>query len=421
MTTSIALSTINIQVQQEAANTMNLMFINLKPDFQRDYEAWDDKLKARFIETILIGRAMNPIWTILNPWENSHEVLDGMHRVTTAVDFLNNRYAINAKHFTEITAVDEYDGKYFRDLKPDDQNRIRNYNFYFNHLDSSYKTDVNKLQDQYEILNRSSKTLNEYEFNKVLYNPFFDIIKSYKEGFKVFIRVPDKRGAIETGIINILVLSYDLPSSWNSINMLRERFYEEKLGKSEESVKMFLNTNANMIESRLVFLTKIIKALDNNKFFDENNYRTYNVPYMFIIGRIAHKFKDIALVNRHVESLMNNFNHEIIEEFVNKSTQNRNATFQKILNSKIEAIIDRHLLSEDPASSKRLFDKSMMEQKLAEQGNVCAICKTEKKKYEGDHIVPWSKGGSTTIDNLQMICEICHKAKTADQLKKNKF
>ena len=31
---------------------------------------------------------------------------------------------------------------------------------------------------------------------------------------------------------------------------------------------------------------------------------------------------------------------------------------------------------------------------------MCAICKKIKEKYEGDHIIPWSKGGKTDYENL---------------------
>jgi hypothetical protein len=53
--------------------------------------------------------------------------------------------------------VDEFNGKYFNDLTPDQKQNIRNYEFTFNKLDSTYKNDQEKLSDMYELLNRSSK------------------------------------------------------------------------------------------------------------------------------------------------------------------------------------------------------------------------------------------------------------------------
>lgn len=34
------------------------------------------------------------------------------------------------------------------------------------------------------------------------------------------------------------------------------------------------------------------------------------------------------------------------------------------------------------------------------------------EEMEGDHIIPWSKGGHTTDDNLQMLCKECNSAKS---------
>ena len=75
-TENISLSIINLRTNKENAFAVNQVFLNKSPSFQRTYEAWDDKLKTRLIETILLGRAMNPIWTILNNDNHSEEILD---------------------------------------------------------------------------------------------------------------------------------------------------------------------------------------------------------------------------------------------------------------------------------------------------------------------------------------------------------
>ena len=57
-------------------------------------------------------------------------------------------------------------------------------------MDSSYRTDATKRRDQYEILNRCSRTLNDFEFNKVLYGNFFNIISKHKDDLnKLFFNI----------------------------------------------------------------------------------------------------------------------------------------------------------------------------------------------------------------------------------------
>ena len=34
------------------------------------------------------------------------------------------------------------------------------------------------------------------------------------------------------------------------------------------------------------------------------------------------------------------------------------------------------------------------------------------KEMEGDHITPWSEGGKTTYENLQMLCKDCNRRKS---------
>ncbi|WGJ13576.1 HNH endonuclease [Methylocapsa sp. D3K7] len=53
-------------------------------------------------------------------------------------------------------------------------------------------------------------------------------------------------------------------------------------------------------------------------------------------------------------------------------------------------------------------------QVLMRDGAQCKLCGASPRdgvKLHVDHIYPWSKGGETTIDNLQILCEVCHIGK----------
>ena len=412
--TTLNLSMINVRINKETALAMNQTFINKQPDFQREYEAWDDKLKTRFVETMLSDRAMNPIWTILNAEENTEEILDGMHRITTATDFLNDKFKLNDKYIT-CEEYKKYNKKTFSDLDPDHQAKIRNYNFIFNNLDSSYRTDINKRRDMYDILNRSSKTLNEFEFNKVLYNPFYELISEYKGKINRFLQKKDRRGEIETEIIKLIVLSNDLPNSWCSLNAIIDK-YLKNIGETEEAVSMFLNTNSKELRNRLDLICKIIDRLENEKIFSTNK-REYNklfLPYMCMISRLFFKLKDISVFNRHIEDILDDFRIQIIEDDiqVKLKCKSRNAMFQKKLITLIDEIIDKHYDKNDE-NNNRLFSKKMISDQLNEQDNKCKLCNCDLSNipYEGDHIKKWSNGGKTNKSNLQVLCKPCHHKK----------
>ena len=62
----------------------------------------------------------------------------------------------------------------------------------------------------------------------------------------------------------------------------------------------------------------------------------------------------------------------------------------------------------------RTFDPDDMRVAYEKQNGFCPVCKGKFafEEMRGDHIKPWSKGGKTVPDNLQMLCADCNARKS---------
>jgi len=88
--------------------------IDLSPDFQRNF-VWDYKRKCRLIESILLGIPV-PAFYLAKSGKRYH-VVDGLQRLTTIKQFLNNEFPLKYLEYLNKNQSWEnnLEGKYFRD------------------------------------------------------------------------------------------------------------------------------------------------------------------------------------------------------------------------------------------------------------------------------------------------------------------
>ena len=77
---------------------------------------------------------------------------------------------------------------------------------------------------------------------------------------------------------------------------------------------------------------------------------------------------------------------------------------------KIRYFENSHYPDTDPMG--RLATKQQKVYLYVLQEGMCASCGGQLQRFEADHIREWSTGGKTETQNLQLLCPICHKAKT---------
>lgn len=99
--------------------------IDLQPEFQRQ-EVWTRGKKKKLIDTILREWSIPPIH-LVQTLDRRLEVLDGQQRLSSIVDFYNNRFSINGN----ITPNDEYvqslHGVFYKNLDDDGRRNFEQY------------------------------------------------------------------------------------------------------------------------------------------------------------------------------------------------------------------------------------------------------------------------------------------------------
>lgn len=409
------LNMIRLRSDPTHAGALKLTFLNLSPDFQREYEAWDEKLCTRLIESVLLGRAMNPVWVVINEKKKCEDILDGMHRLKTLFHFINDEITIG----NSLTILDKelYSGKKFCELSESDKNKISNYAVFVNRLDPSYSENRDKLHEMWIILNLSSKPLNAHEVARPLLGIVYDFIK--KTFANKFLNTPlyrkreSKRCEVEGEIIKLIALTQPLPTKFNSLPAIQNKYLETTFGKTKEEVDANFEKKREEIQKICLKLQKfsaiLAEALDITA---KDLPRHASIPYQLLISRIVAFIDNESILRRNLPELLPKCK-EIISENFGKELGKRNAQFQKHVIDTVDIFLGEIVNKAEP----RKFSPTQILQKLKEQENLCTLCSKQihqdKERYEGDHILPWTAGGKTEISNLQVVHQRCHKMKEA--------
>lgn len=90
---------------------------NLNPDYQRN-KVWDSQRKSRLIESLIMNIPILPIFLYeISP--SKYEVMDGLQRISTIIDFLNNKFKLKG-----LEVWQELNGCSYEELIPEVRDAI---------------------------------------------------------------------------------------------------------------------------------------------------------------------------------------------------------------------------------------------------------------------------------------------------------
>jgi hypothetical protein len=395
--------------------------------FNMRNNSWEPADEMALIDTMLKGLPCPPIYIFQDQKRPMDHVFDGAHRFETSCGFVSNQIMIVQVKSNAIvwdtSPLKRYIGKYFRDLLPEDKAKISNYKFLIHILDPKLADNPAELAALWVRLNNSGSELNEYEMYKPIYHAFYSLLESEAQSWlgTHFYPIPKpptrktqkekpKRGGPEVVLMKLLSLSETaFPTVFSSINDMYKKWRAATFGKTSDVCTNFEAKKADL-ETRLKHLRVVYELIEKHKIFVE---KPNDIVLLTLMGRIARWCQTRQLFSRCEPRLV-----EYMNLMLNIPTpemakllgcRERNGPYQKRLVARFDR--DIHDIVEQ-LDEPRLFTPTQQTLKLREQGGYCPKCKKLiewGQKYEGHHVKPFSKGGPTTMENLEVLHTECHR------------
>ena len=340
--------------------------LTIRPPYQREF-VYDLKKQEAVLHTVLKKFPLNTMYWVKTA-DDEYEVLDGQQRTLSVMQFLS--------HKLQITV----DGKaYYNDSLPDDlYDNLMDYEFMVYICEG---TESEKL-DWFKIVNIGGEELKPQELRNSVYTGAWlsDAKRHFSKsncaakglGDKYITGTPIRQELLEKALKGIV--------EFKGMKKIEDYMAAHKSDADADELWQYFQDVIHWVEKIFPKYYKAMKGLDWCHLYNKYHKKTYNSSVM----------------KAEVDRLM-------ADDEVGK----RSGIFEYLLSK-----------DDDPFAAKKLqlraFEERDKKAKYAEQGGICPICHKhfEYEQMAGDHIKPWSKGGKTEPDNLQMLCKDCNGKKS---------
>ena len=354
--------------------------LDVRPEYQREFIYPDDKRDA-VINTILNGFPLN-IMYFVDREDGTYEVLDGQQRIISICRYRTN-HAISVKI---PVATGGYNPLNYPNL-PDEGEKFSKeaFNDYELTVYICHGTAQEKI-DWFQVINIGCETLTNQEILNAMFHG-----KWLTDAKSVFSR----RGCAANKFYG----------KYMDGDYIRQKYLETVFKwaadaegiTDKDAIKLYMQKYRNMDDANDLwkYFENIFKWVQKNfgKNFDKS---MKGVPW----GLLYNRHKDDNLDPTYLQKRMK----ELLAD--RKEVGKPSGIYQYLL--------EGETLEAQKYLNLRKFDDTDMQIRYNEQGGKCAMCgeSFNIKEMQGDHRIPWSKGGKTEYDNLDMLCKQCNWIKS---------
>lgn len=336
--------------------------LNIRPKYQREF-IYNEKNRNAVIETVINGHPLNTMyWSFVPENEKNglpiYELLDGQQRTLSILKYIAGEYSVNYR--------------FFHNLLDDEKDKILDYKCQIYICEG---TESERLA-WFKKINIVGVPLSNQELlNATFTGPWLEDAKKHFSGTK-----PP---------------AYEMAKDYMNGKAIRQEILETALkwisDRDDTTIEGYMakhqqDKNANELWLYFMAVINWAKAL-----FPNLRSELKTVPW----GILYNEYHD------------NDYDKDELEETVAKLMQDKEVKNKTGIYSYV-------FTGEEKDLNLRTFDKHDKTTMYERQKGICPVCKKhfELNEMHADHIVPWSKGGKTDLDNGQMLCAACNLEKS---------
>lgn len=330
--------------------------LNIRPPYQREF-IYKEKQRDEVIKTVRKNFPLNTMYWAVSG--NGYELMDGQQRTISICQYVSGDFSI------------DIDGSpmFFNNLTADRQKQILDYELSVYICEGS---DDDKLS-WFKIINIAGEKLTNQELrNSVYTGPWLSDAKrwfsrssgpAYQIGDKYLTGAPIRQEFLEKAL------------EWISHDEIDKYMSVHQHDADAQELWQYFQEVIAWVERTFPNYRRLMKGLDWG--------RLYN----------AHKFDKLNAA--HLEKK--------IEELINDDeVDNKKGIYEFLLTNNVKTL------------NLRAFDVKAKTKAYEKQKGICPVCSKHFSidEMEADHIIPWSKGGTTTFENCQMLCRMDNRTKS---------
>ena len=329
--------------------------LDVRPKYQREFIYSDVEQKA-VIDTVTKGYPLNVMYWAVRE-DGTYEVMDGQQRTLSICEYVAGKF--------------DYFFRYFSNLSTEEQDRILDYGLTVYFCEGG---DDEKLE-WFKTINIAGKELTDQELLNAVY------AGPWTADMKRFFSKP-------TGP------AYTLANRYLKGEPIRQDYMETVLEWiSDGCVKsyMALHQHDTTAMAEWLYFKGVIDWVQT--LFPKYRREMKGLDWGGLFRLYGKNKYDPAMMENDIQRLM-----------ADDDVQKKSGIYEYLLSGR----------ERENALSIRKFTDSQKRAAFERQGGACRICgrRFSYEEMEGDHIVPWSKGGKTVPENLQMLCRRCNALKS---------